>query len=90
MKSISFLKIRGIKRNNPGAQVEIVDCVKEGCWEADIIVLAIASHEMEEVIEKIREVATQKIVLIILNHEDDSSLSFIKAQELKRLLPYSG
>ena len=81
--------VQNIKVNNTNADVEIVDCAKEGCWEADIIVLANAFHEMKEMIEKIREVSTQKIVLIISDNEDDSSFFFNKAQELQRLLPYS-
>lgn len=47
---------------NPLPEVEVVNCAKEGCWEADIIVLAGVIHQ--ELLEKIREVSTQKIVMI--------------------------
>ena len=80
--------IQNIKQNNLNAEVEIADCAKEGCWEADIIILAIPFHELKEVIEKINEVVTQKIVLIISN-ENERLFSFNKAQELQQLLPYS-
>jgi predicted dinucleotide-binding enzyme len=80
--------VQNIKQNNLNAEVEIVDCAKEGCWEADIIVLAIPFHELKEVIKKINEVVTQKIVLIISN-ENQSLFSFDKAQALQQLLPYS-
>ena len=79
---------RSIKRNHLHAEVEIVDCAKEGCWEADIIILAIPFRELKEIAEKINEVVTQKIVVII-SDEKESSLSFNQAQELQQLLPYS-
>ena len=75
---------RNIKRNNLNAEVEMVDCAKEGCWQSDIIVLAISFHELKKVIEKISEVATQKIVLFISNEYDESN-----ATELQHLLPHS-
>jgi len=80
--------VQDIKQNNQNAEVEIVDCAKERCWEADIIVLAIPFHELKEVIEKINEVVTQKIVLFISN-KNESLFSSNKAQELQQLLPYS-
>jgi predicted dinucleotide-binding enzyme len=79
---------KNIRQKNLRAEVEIVDCAKEGCWEADIIVLAIPFRELKEIVEKINEVVTQKIVVII-SDEKESSFSFNKAQELKELLPYS-
>ena len=76
MRLITNLKsYKTSNRNNLHAEVEIVDCAKEGCWEADIIILAIPYHKLKKVIEKINEVVTQKIVLIISN-ENESSFSF--------------
>jgi predicted dinucleotide-binding enzyme len=80
--------VQNIKQNYLNAEVEIVDCAREGCWEADIIVLAIPYYEIKEVVEKINEVVTQKIVVII-SDEKESSFSLKKTQELQRLLPYS-
>ena len=80
--------VKNIKQKNLHAEVEIVDCAKEGCWEADIIILAIPFRELKEIAEKINEVVTQKIVVII-SDEKESSLSFNQAQELQQLLPYS-
>ena len=80
--------VKNIKQKNLHAEVEIVDCAKEGCWEADSIILAIPFRELKEIAEKINEVVTQKIVVIISN-EKESSLSFNQAQELQQLLPYS-
>lgn len=49
---------------NPLPEVELVDCAKDGCWEADLIILA-GELIHQELLEKIREVSTQKIVIII-------------------------
>lgn len=49
---------------NPLPEVEVMNCAKEGCWEADIIILA-GGLINQELLEKIREVSTQKIVMII-------------------------
>jgi len=83
-----FQIVQNIKQNNLNTEVEIVDCAKEGCWEADIIILALPYHKLKKVIEKINEVVTQKIVVII-SDENESSFSYNKAQKLQQLLPYS-
>ena len=49
--------------SHPGTEVDVMNCVKDGCWEADIIILSISPAEEEKVAEQIREVATQKVVL---------------------------
>jgi|SRR5690348_8128230 len=78
-----------IKGEIPGAEVEVTDCVKEGCWEADIIFLPDPCQKDKEVIEKVREVATQKIVVHVSGPCFNSSLTTANAGELQRLLPYS-
>lgn len=80
--------VQNIKKNYLNAEAEIVNCAKESCWEADIVVLAIPYDEIKEVVEKINEVVTQKTVVII-SDEKEGSFSFKKTQELQRLLPYS-
>jgi len=77
--------VNDIKIKAPGAEIELVDCIKEGCWEADIIILAIPSAELKEVAEKIKEVATQKIVVSISNPEDKTA----EIEELTKILPHS-
>ena len=66
----------------PEAEVEKLECVKDGCWEADIIILAVAPEENQKVAGLIKEVATQKIVVEISDEEKDSN-------ELRKILPYS-
>lgn len=64
------------------AEVEFISCEKEGCWEADVIILYKPSMISSAVVERIREVATQKTVLVIDN-TPASKLNF------KELLPHS-
>lgn len=52
-----------LQLEHPGAEFELIDCMKDGCWEADIIILDIPRHEEKVVAELIKEVATQKIVV---------------------------
>lgn len=51
----------------PGADLECAHCPTEASWEADIIIPAVPYEAEKEVAEKIREVATRKIVLSISN-----------------------
>lgn len=72
----------------PEAEVEIIDCVKSGCWEADIIVLIGAANFEEVLINKIKEVSTQKIVVGI-SVAGGEVASFFETTDLQSLLPYS-
>ncbi len=73
-------------KNKVKAEIELIDCIKEGCWEADIIVLAVPPYAQKEVAEKIKEVATQKIVISISDYENQPD---DEIKELQRLLPHS-
>lgn len=64
------------------AEIDKIDCVKEGCWEADIIILAVPLCEEKEAAEQMKEVATQKIVVII---SDGNGAD----KDLKKVLPHS-
>ena len=70
------------------AEVEIIACAKEGCWEADIIVLKVNEIE-KELIEGIREVATQKIVVVLGKDEDTVPALVNKLLLVQEGLPYS-
>lgn len=76
-----------IKIKFPNAEAEIIGCEKEACWEADIIILAVSYYFKKEVIEKIKEVATQKIVVSI--SDNYTSFTLDSTAELQTLLPYS-
>ena len=64
------------------AEIESIECVKDGCWEADIIFLAVAPEEEKMVAQMMKEVATQKIVVSL-------SKCDIEHQQLQQILPYS-
>ncbi|MDP4284539.1 MAG: hypothetical protein Q8891_08955 [Bacteroidota bacterium] len=71
-----------INSNQPKAEIDTISCVKDGCWEADIIILITATKDEKEIVDTIKEVATQKIVVQILSQPHDSI-------SLQQLLPYS-
>ena len=66
----------------PKAEIDSIECVKDGCWEADIIILAVSYDKIKEVARLMKEVATQKIVVTILGEEGIET-------ELKKILPHS-
>lgn len=71
------------------AEIEIIHCVKEGCWEADIIVL-LGEVDYEGIfINRIREVSTQKIVVGISVKNFNAKASSVETGDLKSLLPHS-
>jgi len=71
-----------ISEINLAAETDTIECVKDGCWEADIIILAVPSQEEKNIAEMIKEVATQKIVVSIWDNN-------INGGQLQRILPYS-
>jgi NADPH-dependent F420 reductase len=87
--------INEIKSNNPLADVDSMGCSFDASWEADIIIPAVQYQVEKEVAEKIKQVATQKIVVSISNplHENYSGLATARqesaAEELQNYLPDS-
>jgi predicted dinucleotide-binding enzyme len=77
------------------AEIEPINCAKEACWEADIIIVATPYENEKGIAEKIKEVATGKIVISVSNPLDQAyeklfpSPTNSAAEELQRLLPYS-
>lgn len=64
------------------AEINFIECVKDGCWEADIIIVAIPHNEEKMVAKLMKEVATQKIVVDFSNEKN-------AGDELNSILPYS-
>ena len=71
---------KDMQSNRPNVELEMIDCMKDGCWEADIIIVDIPYHEETEVATLIKEVSTQKIVVSFSENENS---------ELQNLLKYS-
>ena len=70
-----------IKQEYPSTSHFTIQCSKDACWEADIIVLAIPAAVESEVANSIKEVVTQKIVISV---SPETSLS-----QLQQVIPYS-
>jgi predicted dinucleotide-binding enzyme len=84
-----------IEKNAQHQEVFAMSCAREASWEADIIIVATPYESEKEIAEKIREVATGKIVISISNllnqsgNELATSSDTSAAEELQRLLPTS-
>ncbi|MDQ3278425.1 MAG: NAD(P)-binding domain-containing protein [Bacteroidota bacterium] len=84
-----------IKAATPAADVEGITCPREASWEADIIIPAVPYEAQNEVAERIREVANQKIVISIANPLNESYTGLVTsgdtsaAEELQKILPHA-
>lgn len=84
-----------IRAATPHADMEAITCSKEASWEADIIIPAVWYSQQTEVAERIRDVASRKIVISIANPLNDTYDGLVTppdssaAEELARLLPNS-
>ena len=67
---------------NENVDITIVDCCRNASWEADIIIIAVPANQQNEVAVKIKEVATQKMVLFINSVVDTDNI-------LQGILPQS-
>lgn len=85
--------VQQIKSVTAGADVEAMPCPTEASWEADIIILAVPYAAEKEISEKIREVASQKIVISIANPLNETYDGMVTppttsaGEELQKLLP---
>ena len=75
-----------ISEKDQDAEVEIVDCAREGCWEADLIMLEAGDSEESAIADAIKDVAIQKVVISI--KEMDNNVKEVP-DELEKLLPHS-
>ncbi|MEO6290160.1 MAG: NAD(P)-binding domain-containing protein, partial [Ginsengibacter sp.] len=84
-----------IKKANPAADIEGIDCSFNGCLEADIIISAVPYAAEKDLAKKIKEVANQKIVISIANplNENYDGLTATAdtsaAEEFQKFLPNS-
>ncbi|RRB02486.1 NAD(P)-binding domain-containing protein [Larkinella rosea] len=63
--------VNRILRNTPSADIEVIDCQVNACWEADLIVVGESDQPVSELANRIRDVSTGKIVIRMsdfLNH----------------------
>ncbi len=82
------MELKGrLDSTNLPAKIEFSSCEKEGCWEADVIAFTHPETIEPDLIKKIKEVATQKIVLILSNEDDCPTLK--EKFNFEELLPHS-
>jgi hypothetical protein len=72
----------------PNAKAEIMICPTNASWEADVIILSNAGTTDVNLIEKIRNVATGKIVLFLENKKNMNT-SGNTDKKLQHLFPFS-
>lgn len=73
-----------LRQRNTAAEIEFTSCERNGCWEADIIALTLGESISPELVQKIKEVSTQKTVLVI--GEENKTFD---PPDLGKLLPNS-
>lgn len=73
---------------NPEAKVEMMICPTNASWEADIIILSNYAATDSALAEKIRKVATGKIILVLEN-EKISMRSENTVNTFEQLFPFS-
>ena len=84
-----------LQKSGSSTEVFAISCAREASWEADIVIVATPYEAEREVAEKIREVATGKIVISISNPLTSSYSDLVTsedtsaAEELQKLLPHS-
>ena len=87
--------VKDIQTKNPQAEIDSAVCPTEASWEADIIILAVPYEAEKEIAPKIKDVASQKIVISIANPLNQSYDGLVTdpatsaAEELQKLLPHS-
>lgn len=77
-----------VLKNYPHADVEIINCAKDACWEADIITLFGEANFNKELIERIKVVSTRKIVTGVSINRSKERTS-LGVNNLQLLLPHS-
>jgi NADPH-dependent F420 reductase len=73
--------INEIKNNTPDADVDSMNCPFDASWEADIIIPAVKYEKEKEVAERIKQVATQKIVISISNPLNETYTGLVTSPE---------
>lgn len=86
--------VEQIKRQDVNLEIEKIGCSTEACWEADVIILAEPNISTTEIVEKIKPVATGKVVISLVNFSNDgvgnlSPKNIDPVPDMKDLLPHS-
>ncbi len=58
-------ELKDLMEHSGKSNVEFLTCEKEGCWEADVIAFTKPAEIRAMLLDRIKKVSTQKIVLVI-------------------------
>ena len=72
-----------LQHQQPRCETDTEPCCREACWEADVIVLAKAQPTLAGTLQKIKDVATTKIVVCLVQNEE------VTTSEVTQHLPHS-
>lgn len=72
-----------LQLKQPQCETDTEPCCREACWEADVIVLAKAEPTLAHTLQKIKDVATTKIVVCLGKNGRETSV------EVAQHLPHS-
>ena len=67
------------------AEIEFLNCEKEGCWEADVIAFTRPEKIEAALLERIKQVSTQKVVLVFSYQVEEN----VDRMCFQQLLPHS-
>lgn len=87
--------VREIKKTSPAADLHSYRCLVDAGWEADIIVFAVSLHALDDLADRLSQVATQKIVInmsgdlnrMLTNAGEERDMN--DTESLAKLLPHS-
>ena len=92
MKKVAKLA-SSLMRDAYAAEVAVLECEKEACWEADVILMAVPHLLRKKIAELIQEVTIQKVVISLSNltgtYEGCLTSEDISIEELQDVLPYA-
>ena len=72
-----------LQQQQPRCETDTEQCCREACWEADVIVLAKAQPTLVDTLQKIKDVATTKIVVCLGQNKEE------RTSEVAQHLPHS-
>ena len=80
-----------IREETSTADLDCFECAADASWEADIIIPAVPFSAEREIGRRIKDVATQKIIISISNPMTDENATRERsaAEDLQDLLPHS-
>ncbi len=84
-EKLSDLK-QQLQHMEPQSETDIQPCCREACWEADYIVLTKSQYTRVETLQKIKDVASTKIVVCLGQIEEESKSKVAQHLPLSKIV----